>query len=944
MTRYPKLKVTLITISLVIGIVLIGFFIVFPTWHYFSDNDRGDDGNEPEIVNEIENIDFNSENGMLYVNDEIIVMAKEGVTRSEMEALVKEFRAEITTAMEDIGFWQIGFRDEMTYDELNRVLKKIKKSELVEDAYFNTVYETEPDEVEEEIASADPFYPNDPWDGDADAWDMEVPGGSNWGMEAIHAPSAWSFLDLMADVNIGLIDTMVDKSHEDIDLEASYVTYTEDFSKTYDASNLQPGDHGTHVSGIMAGSFNNGSGITGVMGDTGHLYYSAAYTLKDGIKVSEYYTAYNYLAALKALIDQDVKVINISQNTSRLIGFAASRGNENAINHLEYAAEISGHGLKRIIDKGNEFVICVAAGNSNSTKYYKSKKSTYGYKEEWQWPWEYFMDESGDSDAKYNNFLNLIEVDEVKERIIVVGSIGIDSKKSKADETRYHYSDFSCIGSRVDIVAPGENIYSSIIGKYAYLSGTSMATPHVSGVAGLVFASNPDLSGSDVKRIILASSTGRYYYTDGYSGLIDAEAAVKNAILTTEHSVNRVIKTETNDGLDVCFVVDTTGSMGDDIANAKENMNTILDELAVKNENFRVALIDYRDFSDRAESYDYPFKVQLDFSQDKEAITTAIDALDLGNGGDDNETVYSGLMEAAGLKWRPQAQKAIIVLGDAPPLDPEPNTGYTYDSVIAALYNADISLISEPSVSVEITGYGELIGDASDSLIKVFSIGTDASEAAADAFRGISEATGGSYTGVEEASEVSDAIISTIEQIEIIPTYTVKASFGEEYSGETVELYRDGQFAFEITLDEDGDQKFENMELDRYQWAIPRLQVSGDVRIKEDSKRAKISYDDLPWYSFAISLWQRDRVKVISYGIVCLIALVILLITIIKIKRRIKNRKKEITYGIQSEMINGQNTEINSDQVIYKCANCGAEYHSPVTFCGECGTRINIGA
>lgn len=943
MRKSPKIKITLVVFAILIGIAILGFFIVFPAWNYFASRDKREDANAPKLAEEAENIDFNEENGLLYVNDEIIIMTYEGVTRNEVEALADEFRARIVTAMEDIGFWQLGFQEAMTYEDLNRVLRKIKKSELVEDAYFNTVYENEPDEADEATKVVAQIYPNDPWDGDANTWNIEVPRGSNWGMEAIKAPLAWGYLEEMSDINIGLIDTMVDIGHEDIDLVASYVTLTEDTSTTYDASNWTPGDHGTHVSGTIAGSFNNGSGVSGVMGDKGKLYYSAAYTLKKGKLVEEYYTAFNYLAALKALIDQEVKVINISQNTSRLIGFAASRGNKNAINHLQNAAEISGKGLKRIIDQGKEFVICVAAGNSNSTTYYKSKIASYGYKENWFWPWDYYKRDSGDSEAIYNNFLNLIDEEEVKNRIIVVGSIGIDSTKSNTKESRYRYSPFSCIGSRVDVVAPGEDIYSSTVGTYAYLSGTSMATPHVSGVAGLVFACNPELSGADVKRIVLASTTGRFYYTDGYSGLIDAEIAVKNALLTREQSVNRVIKSDVNDGLDLCFVVDTTGSMGDDIENAKENMSLILEELTAKNENFRVALIDYRDFADRAESYDYPSKLQLDFSQDKDAIISAINALDLGNGGDDNETVYSGLMEAAGLKWRPQAEKAIIVLGDAPPLDPEPYTDYTLEQVTAALYNADISLLSDTSVGVDAPSYGAFMGDASDSVIKVFSIGTDPSDAAVEFFREISEVTGGHYTGVEDASEVSSAIISTIEQIEITPTATVTAAFGEEYTGETVELYKDGEFIFEITLDEEGDQKLENMKLDRYQWSIPRLKAAGALRIKEGSKKANIIYDDLPWYAFAISLWHRERMKVISYGALGVIILIIVVIILHKLRRRRSNRSKEFIHD-NSVSENGQKNELITEQIGYQCKNCGTTYHYPVSFCGECGTRMDFSA
>ncbi|MEB3343271.1 S8 family serine peptidase, partial [Okeania sp.] len=67
---------------------------------------------------------------------------------------------------------------------------------------------------------------------------------------------------------------------------------------------------------------------------------------------------------------------------------------------------------------------------------------------------------------------------------------------------------FSNIGATsVDLGAPGSSIYSTIPGGgYASYNGTSMATPHVSGVAALVLAENPNLSYQEVKEIILEST------------------------------------------------------------------------------------------------------------------------------------------------------------------------------------------------------------------------------------------------------------------------------------------------------------------------------------------------------------------------------------------------------------------------------------------------------
>jgi subtilisin family serine protease len=67
---------------------------------------------------------------------------------------------------------------------------------------------------------------------------------------------------------------------------------------------------------------------------------------------------------------------------------------------------------------------------------------------------------------------------------------------------------FSNFGSCVDLFAPGEDIQSAWLnGNYRRLNGTSMAAPHVAGVAALALQENPSRTPLEVVRLIVSSGT-----------------------------------------------------------------------------------------------------------------------------------------------------------------------------------------------------------------------------------------------------------------------------------------------------------------------------------------------------------------------------------------------------------------------------------------------------
>jgi subtilisin family serine protease len=85
-----------------------------------------------------------------------------------------------------------------------------------------------------------------------------------------------------------------------------------------------------------------------------------------------------------------------------------------------------------------------------------------------------------------------------------------------------------------EVSAPGVNVYSSIPGNgYTYLSGTSMAGPHVAGTVALMRAANPDLDAITIKQILMDTTEdlGGAGEDNVYGhGIIDAHAAVQAAM------------------------------------------------------------------------------------------------------------------------------------------------------------------------------------------------------------------------------------------------------------------------------------------------------------------------------------------------------------------------------------------------------------------------------
>lgn len=117
--------------------------------------------------------------------------------------------------------------------------------------------------------------------------------------------------------------------------------------------------------------------------------------------------------------------------------------------------------------------------------------------------------------------------------------------------------------------------------------------------------------------------------------------------------------------VEICFVLDTTGSMSGLIAAAKLKIWSIANEtVSYKPKEIRFGLIGYRD---RGDQY---ITQKTELTNDLDAVHAALAVYSAGGGGDGPESVNQALKEAVSdIKWSvdPKVRRLIFLVGDAPP-------------------------------------------------------------------------------------------------------------------------------------------------------------------------------------------------------------------------------------------------------------------------------------
>ena len=238
--------------------------------------------------------------------------------------------------------------------------------------------------------------------------------------------------------------------------------------------------HGTHVSGIVAGNGLASKGkYEGIAPEVGIISIKALNKLGNG-KISDVLEAFEWIISNR--VKYNIKIVNISM------------GAGNGPNINEDCKLVLG--IEKLWDCG--VVVCVAAGNNGPAK-------------------------------------TTITMPGISRKIITVGCLDDDMEVIMNDSKVVNYSGRGPTNAAImkpEVVAPGGNVTSCGGGyrKYVIKSGTSMATPVVSGLIALLLEKYPDLSNKQVKKILnlSAKDTGEDKCKQGW-GKIDIESMMKFA-------------------------------------------------------------------------------------------------------------------------------------------------------------------------------------------------------------------------------------------------------------------------------------------------------------------------------------------------------------------------------------------------------------------------------
>jgi thermitase len=330
-----------------------------------------------------------------------------------------------------------------------------------------------------------------------------LPKYKNWGLintqgrSHIHALDAWKIQEGSKKVVVAVIDTGIDASHKDLSANIWKAP-----SVGWAAAKKDTGVFGWNFVNDKANptdDHGHGTHVAGIIG--------AVANPKNGVSGVAHHVS---IMAVKYYSDSNTGAVNL-RNTVKALNYAIDNGAK-IINYSGGGPEPSEEeyvALKRAETQG--ILVVAAAGNERQNTDLPENK---------YYPAAY----------RLTNMISVAATD-INNNLLSSSNWG---------------------KQRVDVAAPGDNIYSTLPGgRYGYMSGTSQATAFVSGLAALLLSQDPTLTPVQIREIImgsvdrfpqLASKLATGGRVNAYAALLAAKnkstfKATKQVVASREQSV-----------------------------------------------------------------------------------------------------------------------------------------------------------------------------------------------------------------------------------------------------------------------------------------------------------------------------------------------------------------------------------------------------------------------
>jgi subtilisin len=279
-------------------------------------------------------------------------------------------------------------------------------------------------------------------------------------------------IDDRVDADIAIVDTGVGP-HPDLNVVGGYNCSSSTTTAWRDGHG-----HGTHVAGTAA-ALDNTTGVVGVA--PGARIWSVRILNSSGAGLLSWYVCgLDWILAQKDPSDSNRQLIEV-------VNMSVAKSGRDDVNCGLTNHDVLHQAICRLYRAGITVVAAAANEHESASRYVP---------------------------AAYNEVITVSALADTDGR---PGSLGGNRCYSfggyDKDDT---FADFSNYGSDVDLIAPGKCIWSTKVGPtYGYMTGTSMATPHVTGAVALYKASRPLATPGEVRESLRYLGNLRWkYWTD----------------------------------------------------------------------------------------------------------------------------------------------------------------------------------------------------------------------------------------------------------------------------------------------------------------------------------------------------------------------------------------------------------------------------------------------